>query len=522
MNKTIKTNKIFLRVCSLLCCIVLLCINASVCVCAEGNNVTDAVTADTVKTEVQNSKKDLMQYYEYYNKVENKPIGEDVIEIFAADFTSGNASALAASYEGKNNVLLLSDDKGEYQYNFSVNKAGLYRIEADYFPIANDSVLDINLIFKLDGKLPFKEAENVFLSKIYSNETDIKQDKHGDDIRPKQIENPEWYHTSFIDNSGYNPNHFVIYLTEGAHTLTIELDQESIALEKLTLNGQYETKDYKEVKKEYKSKGYKNAKGDVLVFQAEKAQKKSSLSAYPYRDGSNAALTPSSPKNQKLNIISTGKPSEWLSWTVVPETSGLYKIAFRVSQSDNRGMFNTRRLYINGKVPFNEVNFMEFLYSSKWYNYVVGGEEEYLFYFEAGKEYEIAVECTTGRFAETLQVVQKAVTELNELNRRITMVTGMSPDIYRDYDLATQIPDLNDNFIKIRDELEAELDRLSNMMDVEGSELVTVEDIIRQLEDFIEDQRSIPSGLASFRTNVGSLGTWMLTMTNQYLAFDEV
>lgn len=524
MNKTIKSNKILLRVCSLLCCIVLLCINASVCVYAEESNTTKVVAAAETNT-ILNTKirnKDLIQYHEYYNNIENNPIGEDVISIPAADFTKGNASALAASFEGKNNVLLLSEDKGEFVYNFSVKKEGLYRIEADYFPIANDSVLDINLVLKLDGKLPFKEAENIFLSKIYSNETEIKQDEHGDDIRPKQVERPEWYHTSLIDNSGYNPNHFVLYLTAGTHTLSIMLDQESIALEKLTLNGNYGTKSYKEVKAEYKEKGYKQVKGDVLVFQAETAEKKSTLSAYPFRDGSNAALTPSSPKNQKLNIISTGKPCEWLTWKVTPKKSGLYGIGFRATQTGSRGMFNTRRLYINGEVPFNEVNFVEFPYSSKWYNHVLGGDEEYLFYFEEGKEYEITLECTTGRFSETLQVVQKAVSELNDLNRRITMVTGMSPDIYRDYDLAKQIPDLNDSFKKIRDDLKNELKRLDGIMDVEGSELVTVEDIIRQLNNFIKDQRSIPSGLASFRTNVGSLGTWMLTMTNQYVSFDEL
>ena len=68
----------------------------------------------------------------------------------------------------------------------------------------------------------------------------------------------------------------------------------------------------------------------------------------------------------------------------------------------------------------------------------------------------------------------------------------------------------------------SELERLSGLMDTSGSELVTIEETIRQLEQFIEKPRSIPSGLSNFRTNISSLGTWMLDMTNQYLTFDTV
>ena len=515
MKTTPEAKKKILNAFSLLCSIALLAVSAPVCTAAGEKNNAEGTTASSGDNQT-------ISYYAYQKQFEEKPEGGSTVQIKANSFETGSISAVKSSYEGKSEVLLLNEETGRYTYRFSVPQDGLYRIEADYFPIATDGVLDINLTFQIDGKTPFKEAENVFLSKVYGNETEIKQDKSGNDLRPKQVEKPEWRRAAFIDNAGYNPDPFALYLTKGEHQLTIAVDQESIALEQLIINGEYELPSYEDVKKDYDAKGYAQVKGDLQSYRAELAEKKSSLSIYPDRDGSNAALEPSDPSAQKLNIIYNGKPGEWITWTVTPEETGLYRLGFRVSQDDNRGMFNTRRLYINGEVPFAEANAIEFPYSAKWYNYIVGGDDPYLFYMEADKEYEITLECTTGRFADTLQIVQEAVTELNTICRHITMVTGISPDLYRDYDFSTQIPDLNERLIEVRDQLMSELERLSGLMDTSGSELVTIEETIRQLEQFIEKPRSIPSGLSNFRTNISSLGTWMLDMTNQYLTFDTV
>ncbi|MBQ4153492.1 MAG: hypothetical protein IJD11_03955, partial [Oscillospiraceae bacterium] len=498
---------------SLLCTIVLLAGSIPVCTAAEE-------TQASTNTPILNK---TLSYHAYQQQIKDQTEAGATIQIKADSFEVGNKAAVKDTYEGKTGVLLLDDQAGSFTYRFSVEKEGMYRIKADYFPIVTNGVLDINLSFQLDGKTPFEEAKNIFLSKVYANEVEeFEKDKSGNDLRPSQIEKPEWRTTSFIDNAGYNSEPFAVYLTKGEHQITIAVDQEKVALEQLTFDGEYKLPTYAEVKKEYDAKGYKPAKGELITYRAEMADKKSSMSTYPARDGSNAALDPSDPKILKLNIISDGDPGEWISWTVKPTETGLYSFALRVSQNANRGMNNSRRLYINGEVPFEEANIIEFPYKTQWYNYVIGGEEDpYLFYMEAGKEYEITLESTTGRFADTLQVVQEAVLDLNTISRKITMVTGMSPDLYRDYDFDAQIPDLNDQLIDIKKRLEDEMERLGTLMETTGSELATIDDTIRQLNQFIENPRSIPSGLSNFRTNISSLGTWMLNRTKQTLRYDS-
>lgn len=515
MKTPILKSKYFRILCSLFC-IVLMFVGLPCSVAAEEKDSVDIL-------DVSNENDDL-SYYEYEELTAAYSQAGQTAEIPAGSFFDGNDEFLSESYEGKNNVLLLKEESGSYSFKVTVPNDGLYKVAAEYFPIADDSILDINLAFEIDGRSPFIEAENIYLSKVYKNENnEIRQDKYGNDIRPAQIEAPEWRSMDFIDNAGYNPDPFEIYLTKGEHTVSLRVTQGYIALSCIVLNGDYEIPSYKEVKAEYEQKGYKTAGGELKILRAELADKKSHLTMYPDRDASNAALEPSDPKYEKLNIIGNGSPGEWISWTVIPEETGLYSLGFRVRQNTNRGMNNTRRLIINGEVPFTEANRIEFPYQWNWYNYILGGEDSpYLFYMEKGKEYEITLECTTGEFSKTLQVIQSVVLDLNAICRNITMVTGISPDVYRDYDFETQIPNLKDNLRAVKAKLQNELLRLSEIMKVAGSELSTVEDIVRQIDLFIEEPRSIAGSLGTFRTNVSSLGTWMQSMTNQDISYDSV
>lgn len=515
MNKLFSTSKNLLKASVFLLSLsILLSVVRADRVLALDNNAQDNTVA--VNSDTDNS------YQSYSSRNQGQKPGKDEVIIKAGSFTDIDKKITIGKIDGKENVLLIDDKTGELSYSFDIAEDGLYRIGASYYPVATGSMLDINLSFKIDGKKPFDEAESVYLSKIYVNQTAITMDFSGNDLRPKQVEQPEWRFVDFIDNSGYNPDPFEIYLTAGKHTATIEITQGAVALEELTVGAAGKLQNYANIQEEYSKKGYSEAVGEKLDIRAELADKKSSSSIYPNNMRANAAVQPSDPSYMKLNVISANKPGEWMSWNVTVETSGLYRLGFRVLQDKNRGMASTWRLSVDGSVPFSEVNELEFPYEISWYNYIVGGETPYLFYLEAGKKHTITIECTTGRFAHTLGVVRTALYDLNTICRRLTMVTGMSPDVYRDYNFKAEIPDLDERFIAVRDTLKAELDRLNTLMNYKGSELVAIEDILRQIDSFIENPRSIPSRLGNFRTNISTLGTWMLNMTSQGIVLDSV
>lgn len=113
--------------------------------------------------------------------------------------------------------------------------------------------------------------------------------------------------------------------------------------------------------------------------------------------------------------------------------AGLYRIAPRYRQNILDGIFTSRRLLIDGEVPFAEAAALRFEYNSDWQLEPLGGAEDpYLFYLDEGT-HTLTLEVAIGDVAEVIGMVQEAQTQLNAVYRKIIMISGPSPDQYRDY-----------------------------------------------------------------------------------------
>ena len=501
----------------ILCAITFFCIFDVILDPAVFSQVAAAETA-TTEQESPNTK---IFYRNYNAKYTDFPAGSERIYISANEFTG---SYILPEYEGESNVALLTDESGSVDCSFSVQNEGLYRIAILYYPIADGGALEPNLAFLLDGKKPFEEASSVYLSKIYTDESAVLRDVFNNDIRPKQIEKTRWRQTDFIDNSGFNPDPFELFLTVGEHELNLEITQQSVAIKQIIIYGAKKLPTYTDVEAEYEKCDYDRPKGEPLVWQAEQTFEKSNPSISPESGNymPNSLLEPSFPNRLRLNVISSSKPPDWISWKVKVEQSGLYRIGMRVLQMGNRGVKSSRRLYIDGKVPFAEAERIEVPYSDKWINYIFGEDDPYWFYFEAGREYTLTLECTAGRIAPVLGEIQDTASSLNALCRSITKVTGMIPDIFRDYDLNTEIPDLFEQLEQARDRLQKALDSLDADLINTGSSFAQVEDMVRQLNRMLGKPRSILNMLSNFRVNVSSLFTWAADMCKQWITIDSL
>ena len=68
-------------------------------------------------------------------------------------------------------------------------------------------------------------------------------------------------------------------------------------------------------------------------------------------------------------------------------------------------------------------------------------EIPYDVYLEAGP-HTLRLEATVGVLSDLVADVEEAVRQLNYAYRRIVMITGTSPDTYRDYQLPENIPEV--------------------------------------------------------------------------------
>lgn len=469
---------------------------------------------------------DREDYTDYIAKYEKAILPEREIIIKASEYASaeGDGFEIVNDYEGQQGASLKTGEQGTVNWEVNVPETGLYHISAQYYPIAGKtSSIERSLL--IDGNVPFDEAAYLQFDRIWDNELEeIKQDNRGNDLRPKQIEKPEWREVIFKDFEGYYEQPFQFYLTAGKHTISFVAQREPMMIHQLKLFQYQKPVTYEDTLKRYQNEGFKDSQDVLVAIQGEDATAKSSPTLYPQTERSSPAVSPYSASHTKVNTIGGYNwriPGQWIEWEMdVPET-GLYKIAFKSKQNFVRGIYSTRRLTIDGEVPFEEMESVPFRYSSDYQLNVMGGKEPYLFKLEKGKHI-LRLETSLGEFAPLIREVEESLYNLNAMYRKILMITGASPDQLRDYRVEKQVPELIDTFTSESKRLKsvsAELRRLSG--GVSDSEAL-LSNVTSQLDGMAERPDTIPKRLGSFKTNTGSLGTWLLTAREMPLEIDSI
>jgi len=375
----------------------------------------------------------------------------------------------------------------------------------------------------IDGKVPFEEAAELCFYCSYIDEKGIITDFYGNDIRSTQKVSPMWRTVNVYDKVHYHSTPLKFYIKKG-QTITLDSKTEDMIIGSVELIPYNELPDYKTVVESYKKDGKVACKGYIETYEAEKMAYKTDPTVLPATDN-NASTSPQDSYLVKLNKISGGNwknAGQLAAWKVYAKQEGLYKITLKAKQSTDRGSYSTRRLYVNGEVPFKEANNIKFTYSKNWQNITLGdGEQEWLFYLKEG-ENEIALEATLGDMGPVLLEADRVLDELNNIYRELLVIIGSSPDKYRDYDLDKLLPNTLKNIKVQRDNLEKVLNDILAITGEKGSNLSIFSTIINQLDEFIKDDEKIPSGFSYYKTNIGSFGTWITTALQQPLDLDYI
>ena len=426
--------------------------------------------------------------------------------------------------EGVDNALIVNESGGEIQWQINIEQEALYEIYVSYYQLeGRNSPIDLGI--KLDGVYPFDEAKSNKFDRLWRDDSGILTDENGDQYTPSISEAPQWVTDAFKDKIGYYENSpYEFYLSEGTHTLTLVCNDEPFALEKIILKSREELLTYEEVSKEHKNKGYKNADAEIKYIEGEEAYRKSDYSLRAQSDKTSPATQPFSPTRIRYNCIGGNSwkyQSQWISWTVDVPEDGLYKLGVRFRQDIIKGYFSSRRLYIDGKVPFAEANNLKFAYSEDWQVSAFGDEKPYLFYLTEGK-HEIKLEVVTGEISQVIEGLQGISDDLMSVYRRIIAITGTNPDQYRDYNITSSITDMVDIFEKSKAVLEEQLEQLSKILGTEQVNAGALQTLISQLDDIIEDPETIVDSnrLSTFSSNVSSFSSWLLDLKYQPLTID--
>lgn len=465
-------------------------------------------------------------YMAYLEQYKDAPPASQEIVVAASSYSDAAGEIqLFQEYEGKQNAVLTGED-GYIEWKVEVPEKGLYQMDVSYLTYGGKG-LTVERSVYIDGNLPYEEARYVVFERSFVDvASNPSRDLNGNDIRPAQEERYVWQDKMIEDASGYFADPLVFYLTKGSHVIRLASEREPLMLENLTLRWEDEIPSYGEYKAELERQGFTPATGEGAVIQAEDMLCKSEKSNYPANDRSSGATQPQDAYAVLLNSMGG---TRWqsvgssVSWKVRVEESGLYKIAPRFQQDYISGITVSRKLLIDGQVPFREAENLLFTYDAQWQCKALGdGTEDYLFYFEGGREYVLEMEVVLGDMDNILRRVEASVDELNEIYRSILMITGASPDKYRDYSFKKQIPGTLETLAVQAEELASikeEFIRVNGQNGERMAQLTKMEYIVRRMA---EDPDEIAGQFNTFKDNIAALGSWILEMSKQPLALDYI
>ncbi len=456
---------------------------------------------------------------------------------------------------------LYTPDHGKvsWKVNISAEQRGMYGIEIEYYPIA-DNIATIERILYIDNAVPFSEARTLSFTKVwkyyyeaengelvyeyYKDENGkpcFKQDKGGNDLRYSIGQKPEWrtYRCSDVDGFVHSP--FEFYFSEGEHTITLEGIRESLVIKSIRLFPVEEVPTYEEYIASFPNATA--ASGGATVIEAETPEAVSDTSIYPTNDRTSPINSPSLPESQLFNVIggTSGQTAsfktvgQWASYSFTVEETGLYDMVFRFRQSLLEGMFTSRVIKLwssdgmyglpdgTPTVPFEEANFMRFDFSKDWQvSPLTDGNQEFKFYFEKGVTYTVYVEVGLGELSQVISTVQKTLSSINNSYLSILRLTGASPDKYRDYGFSDIMPDTIRDLFTSGKTLESVSVLFEELCGTKGAQVATLDKIALLLTRMGSDEDEIASNLENLKSNIGTLGTWLNQAKEQTLVLDYI
>lgn len=467
-----------------------------------------------------------------------------VIEIPAGGYVRYEESDMAAvptvytDYEDMEGDSVLTSEDSLIEFEVDVPESGLYNLSVVYYPVEGKNS-DIQRSVFIDGTLPFQEMSLLTFPRIWTNyvenshvdENGVKiltweKDNQGNDVKPKTMEVPEWQSRYLYDSDGYITEPLSIYLEAGTHTISVRSLKEPMLINKLVLNSEGVTNSYAQVKSAWDAAGAADTANEHIVLEGEYATKTSSQMLYPQQDQSSPSVSPSSAKELLNNSIGGNSwrlVGQWIEWEFDVEAAGYYNISLYDKQNFSRGVHVSRRITIDGEVPFEEMSNYAFKYSQSWREDVLSDEngEAYKFYLDAG-HHTIRMEVVLGEFSEIVGLVEESVQKLNSIYREVIKVTGVSPDTFRDYQIESILPNLTGELIEARDTLNealTKLDEVAGRNSDKKTALLTMRD---QLDDLIKDNEYFVRTITSYKINVRALGTWITQVISQPLQVDRI
>ncbi len=464
---------------------------------------------------------DLPSYFTYRDTHKGDLHANAEVVVDLEGFTADGMEAVwSANYPNTERGAVITEGNGNVSFPVSIPESGLYAIEVQYDVLEGSGVAASRTLL-IDGATPFQEAAGITFPRKWKDSDKKIYDRYGNQMLPSQVEIPGMQRLLLCGMAGQIDGAFYFYLSEGEHTLTFKSLREPMAIGSIRLYCPEEVADYKTVSTGYPTE--LSSSENSWQIEAEAATGKSDSTLYPLNDTVSSITSPTDAAHTLYNVIggdSWSSVGQALEWTLDVPKDGLYTLSLRYRQNFKSGGTVYRKLTIDEKVPFAEANCIAFPYASGFCAKTLGDDEPWKFYLTEG-QHTLRMEVVAGDYAPLILEGKELVTELNAVYRQLLMVTGPSPDVYRDYKFESLIPET----LEAMESMARSLGELRNkVLAISGKkssqETASMNRLETILTEMTEDPDTIPKRFSDFKNNIAGLAQWTQDVSKQPLLLD--
>lgn len=446
-----------------------------------------------------------------------------VIEVTADTFGLPQANDEISALYDRPSVLLEKEDR--VTFTVPIETEGQYTISFDMAaPEAYINAPEAQLT--IDGQLPSEDARRILFPVYYQDSSDtFPLDRYSNEVLSHQERLIRWSKVALRDASFSMEYPIQIELSAGEHSFELVMTKESMLLGSIYLEEFTRYPSYDQYLSENPAS---DSSGVLIELEAERPTFKNDTSIRP----ANSRSLDVSPYDTYRLLLNTMGGESWkrsgttVYYEIDAPQSGMYFITLRTLQNTRNNFTVFRRITIDDQVLFEELNQMPFTYSTNWENITLGGSTPYKIYLEEGTHI-LGIGATDSPYFVAIEKIQKVLIDINTLALEIKKLTGNQVDPNKEWAISDYIPDIKERLIAIAEDLEADLDTLTDINPAGGSqEILSYQMAIDNIRFLAEEPDKIPVYMNRFSEGSGSasqlLGTLLPTLQSQPLAIDKI
>lgn len=434
----------------------------------------------------------------------------DVVDEDSAPMLTENTE----SYSGSAKVLKLAMGN-KVGLKVDVPQNGLYWMNFDYMSY-DDSILPVSMALKVDGEYPFYETRNMEFETTWKKLDEPSYDRYDNEVVTIPEKVVQWESKYVMDSSYRHSVPLKIELSEGEHTLELEIKEGNILFGDITLVAPKEVPEYS---------GSEKAEGDYITCVEGENYKYTNSSSIHAVVEYDTSLTPYEVKNTVLNTIdsdSFNTSGQMITYEMEVEQAGNYYIGLNYRQSEKTDFPVFVDVTVDGELPNTAFQSYALAYSAK---YQITGLKDsngdlLSVHLEPGKHligFQISMDPICGTMEE-IDIIMSAV---NDLALEITKVAGTNSDKYRDLKLTRYIPGVDktlaDYAQRLRD-LEKNATQWNGEKNVAAMSSLLV--AAEQLQSLADNPDEIPYRVGELTTSTNSVTHYLATSIDNLITND--